>query len=87
MRTYRDLVQGNSDLRISREILVKAEGDDSSPHRTALAMLTSGASQGWEPIPKGTHGGQRKKKLTGDGKGYEYRYPDGKGGWTSTRPS
>jgi hypothetical protein len=67
--------------------MIKAEGDDSGPHRTAIAMLTSGASQGWEPIPKGTHGGQRKKKLTGDGKGYEYRYPDGKGGWTSTRPS
>jgi hypothetical protein len=28
---------------------------------------------GWEPIPRGKHGGQRRKKAGG---GYEYRYPE-----------
>jgi len=34
---------------------------------------------GWGNIPNGKHGGQRKRS----GKGYLYRYPDGKGGWQS----
>lgn len=37
---------------------------------------------GWEPIPGGKHGGQRRRR----GNRYEYRYPDGKGGWSSSPP-
>lgn len=37
---------------------------------------------GWQPIPGGKHGGQRRRK----GNRWEYRYPDGKGGWGSSPP-
>jgi hypothetical protein len=35
---------------------------------------------GWQSVPKGKHGGQRRRK----GNSYEYRYPDGQGGWRSS---
>jgi SWI/SNF-related matrix-associated actin-dependent regulator of chromatin subfamily A-like protein 1 len=35
----------------------------------------------WGPIPGGSHGGQRRRA----GDHWEYRYPDGKGGWSSSR--
>lgn len=53
---------------VASETLIKSETTDA----------------GWEPIPKGTKGGQRKKRL--GRQGYEYRYPDGRGGWTSKVP-
>jgi hypothetical protein len=43
-----------------------------------LARLFKGEG-GWGNIPKGTKGGQRKRV----GNKYQYRYPDGKGGWQS----
>lgn len=36
----------------------------------------------WQPIPGGKHGGQRRRR----GNRWEYRYPDGKGGWSASPP-
>lgn len=50
--------------------------------KTAAPAPTSSNAGGWQPIPNGKHGGQRRRK----GNGWEYRYPDGKGGWQSKPP-
>jgi len=48
----------------------------------SLGRLAKGApgGGGWGNIPKGTKGGQRKRV----GGKYQYRYPDGSGGWQSS---
>ena len=46
-----------------------------------LEALAKGEG-GWTAAPGSKKGAQRKKS----GKGYTYRYPDGKGGWSSKKP-
>jgi len=48
------------------------------PKKPKKQVKAAAASAGWQAIPAGKHGGQRRRK----GNKWEYRYPDGKGGWS-----
>lgn len=66
-------------LRRGQELAVEARR--SRLHAATVVAKSAPPGGGWQPIPKGKHGGYRKPKSGG---GYTYIYPDGKGGWTNT---